>query len=248
MNGPYQSSDRFPGNGNANGNGDGFHRHSQSISHHFNLDFQSMMQPHMGGSGGGPPTASDASRLPGSAYESHDDLCVDRCMGVGLYNGFQQFNHRGAPPPLQARWARGNPISGYDDYSTGFGAMPVQFRPDAFAPPAASNSYQPWFNQHLNSSITCTDDDCQSMGDMSCCDSQCTMTGKCTDLACADTEDACTDQSCPSRSFTAPSSEVVSGAAALISINHAPEDPHHSFNLQQQGETYPPDVPSHLRS
>ena len=233
MDGSYDSSDRFPGNG------DGFHRHSQSTSNnHMSFDFHAMMQqpPHLGS--GSPPSASDTARLQGGgggAYESHDDLCVDRCMGVGLYNGFQQFNHRGGPPSSQARWARENPISRYD-FSTGLDALPAHFRTEHYPPPV-SDPFQPWFTQSHDPSVPCSDDDCHSMADMSCCDSQCTMTGKCTDLSCADTDDACTDQSCPSRSVPPASSEVVSGAAALISINHAPEDNHHSFNLQQQGET-----------
>lgn len=191
------------------------------------------------GTGTSTGTAAAAAAAGSTAYESHDDLCVDSCMGVGLYNGFQQFNHRGGQPSLQARWARDSSIS-RDHDPTGLGALPLHFRAEHFAPPTSS-PYPPWFNQHVDAArVPCSDEDCRSMGDMSCCDSQCTMTGKCTDVACADTEDACTDQNCPSRPVPTPSSEVVSGAAALISINHhAPEQSHHNFNLQQQGEARP---------
>jgi hypothetical protein len=227
----FDSATRFPGNG------DGFHRHSQSTTNHLGLDFQSMMPP--------PPKPSDSARMSAggssttgaasSAYESHDDLCVDHCMGVGLYNGFQQFNHRGGQTTAHARWARENAVSGYE-YSLGIGAMPMQFR-NHYAGPQSSNPYQQsWFSHNLDSAVRCSDEDCQSVGDMSCCDSHCTMTGKCTDIACADTEDACTDQNCPSRPGPVPSSEVVNGAAALISINHAPEEPSDNFNLQHSGE------------
>ncbi|GAB1311279.1 zinc-finger protein [Madurella fahalii] len=222
MDGSFESSGRFPGNG------DGFHRHSQSRSNHLDLGFQSMMPPQLGS---GPATSSGDVPSSSAAYESHDDLCVDHCMGVGLYNGYQQFNHRGVQPTPQARWARENTVSRYD-YSIGLAALPLQFR-SHLAPPASNPYQQPWFGQHLDPGIPCSDDDCRSMGDMSCCDSQCTMTGKCTDVACADTDDACTDQNCPERPVPVASSEVVSGAAALISINHAPEDAHHDFNLQQ---------------
>lgn len=58
------------------------------------------------------------------------------------------------------------------------------------------------------------------------------MTGKCSNIACVNKEDICTDQSCPARPGEP---EVVNGAAAaaaaLISINHAPEQ-HHGFSLQ----------------
>ena len=262
--------DRYHGNGqvHGHGHGDAFHRHSQSTSstssNQLDLDFSAMMQPtaHLGPGHQSPADASRLSAASATTYESHDDLCVDRCMGVGLYNGFQQFNHRGAPPSLPARWARDNPLARYD-FSMGHMELSMQFRPADLAPPAPVTPTlypQQWYGQHLDPCapcapcdpcdpcdpcvpcIPCTDDDCQSVAD-SCCDSQCTMTDKCTDVACADTDDACTDQSCPSRpSVVVPSSEVVSGAAALISINHAPEElQHHNFDLQQQqqGEASP---------
>ncbi|KAK4237864.1 hypothetical protein C8A03DRAFT_15633 [Achaetomium macrosporum] len=224
MDSPFEPSDRFPGSG------DGFHGRSHSSSNHFGFDFSSMMHSQLGP---GQQAPSDPARLHGGgvAYESHDDLCVDHCMGVGLYNGFQQFNHRGGPTSLQNRWTRDNSLSRYD-FPMGHDALPMQFRT---ADPGSqdSNPYQPWFNEHSGSCVPCNNEDCQSMDD-SCCDSQCTMTGKCTDLACADTEDACTDQNCPARpDVSVPSSEVVSGAAALISINHSPDETHHTFSMQQ---------------
>jgi hypothetical protein len=233
MDGHFDSHGRF------SGNGDGFHRHSQSNHHHLGFDF-AMMQAQLGQSQQAPADAAA-----GAAHESHDDLCVDRCMGVGLYNGFQQFNHRGGPPSLQNRWTRDNPVSRYD-FPMGFNDMSMQFRTPDPAPPAPSPYQQQWYGQQLDPCVPCTDDDCESMAD-SCCDSECTMTDKCTNVACADTDDACTDQTCPARpEGSVPTSEVVSGAAALISINHAPGAPQHQGfnNLQHQGEDPPPsDMP-----
>ncbi|AEO65319.1 802a66bf-5cae-41d6-8ece-0c121a15adf9 [Thermothielavioides terrestris] len=227
MDSPFEAPGRFPTAV------DGFHRHSQSTSSHLGLDFSSMMHPQLGS---GQRAPSDAARLPssgdggagagvGAPYESHDDLCVDRCMGVGLYNGSQQFNHRGGPGSLQTRRPRDSSVSRFD--------FPLGLNEWSVPPP--TDPYQSWFSQHHlpAPAVPCSDEDCQSLGD-SCCDSQCTMTGKCTNIACADTEDACTDQNCPSRpSVSVPSSEVVNGAAALISINHSPEESPDHFGLQQ---------------
>jgi hypothetical protein len=249
MDGHFDSHGRF------SGNGDAFHRHhsSHSAANHLTFDFSSMMPAHLAPPGHHSPAEEDArfsAAAAGGTYESHDDLCVDRCMGVGLYNGFQQFNHRGGPPSLQNRWPRDNPVSRYD-FPVGFNDMSMQFRSADLAPPAPNLYPHQWYGQQLDPCVPCADEDCHSMPD-SCCDSECTMTDKCTDVACADTEDACTDHSCPERSPPAavPTSEVVSGAAALISINHPAEESHHAFNnRQQQGKAPPiPDVPSQIRS
>ncbi|KAL2172440.1 hypothetical protein VTG60DRAFT_5715 [Thermothelomyces hinnuleus] len=216
------------------GSGDAFHRHSHGSANHLALDFSSMMHTQL--AAGHQAQSSEASAAAGGAYGSHDDLCVDRCMGVGLYNGLQQFNHRGAPPSLQNRWARDNAdaASRYG-FQMGLHDVPMQFRSADLASPATNFYQQQWYgHQQLTGCVPCTDEDCRSMAG-SCCDSECTMTDKCTNAACAGTEDACTDQTCPERPPVALPSEVVSGAAALISINHAPEEtPHHQFgNLQQ---------------
>ncbi|KAK0733893.1 hypothetical protein B0T26DRAFT_686276 [Lasiosphaeria miniovina] len=182
----------------------------------------------------------------GATYGSHDDLCVDQCMGVGLYNGSNYFNHRGAPTTAAAaaaaaaaallpRWsghvtpARNLQPPFYNHYPLDLEDFSMSFRPGIAA--SQPNPYQPWFGQQLQQRpFQGSDDDCQSMGDLSCCDSQCTMTGKCTNIACANKEDACTDQSCPGIPANVPA-EIVDGAAALISINHAPEQQHHNFGL-----------------
>jgi hypothetical protein len=230
MNGHFDSSDRF------SGNGESFHRHSQSSGDHFGLDFSGMMHAHLDSGHQTPADSAPVSAAGGAAYESHDDLCIDRCMGVGLYNGFQQFNHRGGPSSLQNRWARDNPVARYD-FPMGLDDLSMQFRTPDVTHQTSHFYPQQWYDQPVNACIPCTDDDCHSAPD-SCCDSECTMTDKCTNVACAETEDACTDQTCPERpAVTAPTSEVVSGAAALISINHAPDAaPHGSFGLQHQGE------------
>ena len=72
---------------------------------------------------------------------------------------------------------------------------------------------------------THSDDDNQSVGATSC-NSQCSMTGKCTDAECANTSDACNDNNCPD--LTLPP-EVASGAVALMSINHNQEQPDPNF-------------------
>jgi uncharacterized C2H2 Zn-finger protein len=218
----------FDSNGRFSGTGDDFHRHSHSHSHcspnHFDFDFSVMHHPQQ--------TPSEDARLSataGAAYESHDDLCVDRCMGVGLYNGFQQLNHRGGPPSLQNRWPRDS-----QDFPMGLSDLSMQFRAADIAPPSANFYQQSWYTHQLDPCVPCADEDCHSMAD-SCCDSECTMTDKCTDVACADTKDACTDQTCPERAAVpVPTSEVVSGAAALISINHSPENSQHHYDMQHQ--------------
>ncbi|KAK3394080.1 hypothetical protein B0H63DRAFT_444270 [Podospora didyma] len=233
------------------GNGDGFHQHSENGGgHHLSMDFDMMPQhqsqhqhqQHQPSSDNG----GGVARLPnGSAsYESHDDLCIDQCSGVGLYNGSGFFNHRGAPaasafPPRWPGRVAPAPAPGPSrdtlpplyHYTMGLDDLSMQFRP-------SPDPYQPWFVQQLQSGLHASDDDCRSMGDMSCCDSQCTMTGKCTNMACANKEDACTDQSCPGRPESVPS-EVVDGAAALISINHAPEQQQpHRFGFQPSSGSY----------
>ncbi len=294
------------GSGNAHAHPDAFHRHSQSTGldftalmhahlashgqqqhhhqqhpqhrpHHQTQPQQTIPPHHVARLSAAAAAVAAAATPTPAAYESHDDLCVDRCMGVGLYNSFQQFNHRGGPAPssLHARWARENPLARYDfqmDHQVDL-SMPVHFRPADLAPQPSTlfhhhqhqhhqgqqhHQQQHWYHQldpcdpcgpcdpcapcdPCDPCVPCTDDDCQSTAD-SCCDSQCTMTDKCTNVACADTDDACTDQSCPERPpVSLASSEVVSGAAALISINHSPEETtshqhQHDFDLQQQGE------------
>ncbi|KAK4201279.1 putative zinc-responsive transcriptional regulator [Triangularia verruculosa] len=245
MDGSFGHSGRFPGYG------DGFHRHSQSSNDHqlSSLDFSTMAQSQLSHQTMA-HIDSDTSRMnTGSvAYESHDDLCVDACMGVGLYNGFQQFNHRGAPASLapQTRWqnnrfgnSRDNSIN--PQYQMDLSTLPLQqqqqqqhqFHTDLDMP----NPYQQCFDQQMSSTMAsrCEDEDCQSMSASMCCDSECTMTGKCTAEECETEEDACTDQSCPSRPVLHVPEEVRDGAAALLSINHAPglSSPH-NFNFQQQ--------------
>ncbi|KAK4099775.1 hypothetical protein N658DRAFT_153806 [Parathielavia hyrcaniae] len=239
MDGHYEPDGRF------SGNGESFHRHSHSSATHFGLDFSDMMHPPLGPAHQDPGEPTPVSGPGGGApYESHDDLCVDRCMGVGLYNGFQQFNHRGGPSSLQNRWARDNSAARFD-FNMGLDDLSMQFRAPEVASPTSTMYPQHWYDQPVDQCVPCTDEDCQSLPD-SCCDSECTMTDKCTDVACADTADACTDQTCPERTagdgdvdvaVAVPTSEVVSGAAALISFNHAPDpSPHASFGFQHQGE------------
>ncbi|KAK0737620.1 hypothetical protein B0T21DRAFT_331867 [Apiosordaria backusii] len=240
MDGSFGHSGRFPGYG------DGFHRHSQSSNDHqlSSLDLSAMAQSQLSHESMA-QMDPDASRMnTGSiAYESHDDLCVDSCMGVGLYNGFQQFNHRGVPTALapQTRWQNNrfaNPRDGQvqHQYQMDLSTMPFQqhqFPTDL----DLSNPYQQCFDHHMSSTMAshCEDEDCQSMSASGCCDSECTMTGKCTGEECETEEDACTDQSCPSRPVFHVPEEVRDGAAALISINHAPDlSSQHNFGFQQQ--------------
>lgn len=170
---------------------------------------------------------------------SHDDLCVDQCMGVGLYNGSQHFNHRGPPTGIPQGWSARGMSSRNDpgvlyNYSFGVDTYPVSYR-GSIHPSDPDVMNHSWYGQ-LGRDHHGADDDCQSMGGTSCCDSQCTMLGKCTNIACANKDDACTDQNCPSRPVAVPP-EVASGAAALISITHAPEPSHHGYSLQSPGES-----------
>ncbi|KAK4159177.1 zinc-responsive transcriptional regulator ZAP1 [Cladorrhinum sp. PSN259] len=298
MDGSYEPSGRFPGYG------DGFHhRHSHSTTtiptshnHHLNFDYAAHAHAHVQLSSPAMSHMEDATPMHqgGNPYESHDDLCVDRCMGVGIYGGFQQFNHRGSPLALQARWQGGllptrDDMLAHQDYSLSFGTT-MQFQqphlqqnhqhqpepqlqlqhqhqhhqqqhqylqqhqPQPQQQPqqqtfnndltlsSSHHQFQSFFDQpqqpHAGTAASmslCEDDDCQSVGDSGCCDSQCTMTGKCTAPECEAEEDACYDQNCPSRPDPVPE-EVRDGAAALISINHAPEQSQNDFNFQQQPE------------
>ncbi|KAK3996842.1 putative zinc-responsive transcriptional regulator [Cladorrhinum sp. PSN332] len=297
MDGSYESSGRFPGYG------DGFHhRQSQSTTtiptnhnhnHHLSFDYAAHASAHAQLSSPAISHMEDTTRMPqvGNPYKSHDDLCIDQCMGVGIYGGLQQFNHRGAPLALQARWQGGllpvrDDMLAHQDYSMDFGAtMPFQQHQqqqhqqqqqqqqqllqqhqqysqqqhqqpqpqpqqhqqhgqphqhfDTDLSLSSPHQYQSFFDQHQQSHgataasmSLCEDEDCQSVGDSECCDSQCTMTGKCTAAECETEEDACYDQNCPSRPDLVPE-EVRDGAAALISINHAPEQSQ-NFDFQQQ--------------
>jgi len=244
MDGPFDGANCFTGDRN------GFHRHTQSGSlNHMALGFSSLMQP--------PPLPSatqsssgEMSRLPntngGANYESHDDLCMDRCANVGLYNGSQFFNHRGAVPTMTGRW-QGRTMSTHQipeslyNFSPELDANAMHFRHELT--PSNPNHYQSlWYGQQshqgLDRGLRGGDEDCSSID--SCCDSQCTMTGKCSNIACANKEDTCTDQSCPERSAASSAtlpSEVVDGANALISINHVPEQQPHDFALQGSGKS-----------
>ncbi|KAK3934788.1 zinc-responsive transcriptional regulator ZAP1 [Diplogelasinospora grovesii] len=230
----------------------GCHRPSKTLANDISFDF--LLDPSIAtdhASSGG-----DGARWPaGFAHESHDDLCVDACTGVGLYNGSEHFGHRGAQGSMPLRpWQslqrqQQQQQPSLDHQHTGFHAGPansMQFR-DFFTSPSSPSCSQ-WYGQQqlpMNFHGTLSDEECHSIAD-SCCDSQCTMTGKCTDVACAATDDACTDQNCPERpaaaaaaATTALPTEVVNGAAALISINHAPEQqqsqPPGNFLLQPSG-------------
>jgi len=186
-------------------------------------------------------SATDVTRLShvgSTTYESHDDLCVEQCVGVGLYNGSQIFNHRGAPPAIPSRWssrvtsaAHHNPGSLYD-FSLGLDPNSMHYRPGLAHSP--SSTYQPWFGHQpqpdLDQSLPGGDEDSCSI--LSCCDSQCTMTDKCSNVTCANKEDTCTDQNCPERPAAALPSEIVDGATALISINNAPEQQQDAFPMQ----------------
>ncbi|KAK3693850.1 hypothetical protein B0T22DRAFT_53353 [Podospora appendiculata] len=205
---------------------------------HLGLDYSMMDAPFQPGQG----SAADIARSPNNGtYESHDDLCLDRCTGVGLYNGNSQyFNHRGASSGMPPRWSGRNMSLSHNtlyNFDLDLDAMqPVQYRAGTGFAPSHSNDYQHWFGHQTPSGIHGSEEDClsmddHSMGGDSCCDSQCTMMGKCTNVACANKEDACTDQSCPSRPDAVPS-EIADGAAALIMINHAPEPQQHSFDMR----------------
>ncbi|KAK4227221.1 zinc-responsive transcriptional regulator ZAP1 [Podospora fimiseda] len=297
MDGSYEPSGRFPGYG------DGFHhRHSQSTTtlptnhnHHLSFHYAAHATAHAQLSSPVMSHMGDATRMPqvDNPYKSHDDLCIDQCMGVGIYGGFQQYNHRSAPMGVQARWQGGllpvrDNMLAHQDYSTiGFDTtipfqqhqqqqqsqhqhqhqhqqqllqqqqqyshqhqpqpQPQQFQQhnqshqqfNADISLSASHQYQSFFNQsHQPHAITaasmslCEDEDCQSVDDSECCDSQCTMTGKCTAPECETEDDACYDQNCPSRPDLV-TEEVRDGAAALISINHAPE-PSQNLDFQQE--------------
>ncbi|KAK0633421.1 hypothetical protein B0T14DRAFT_419400 [Immersiella caudata] len=229
----------FDGSSCFNGDRNGYHRHSQSGS----MSHMGFMQP--------PPIPSSTQnstnglpRLPNGNGGSHDDLCIEQCSGIGLYNGSQFFNHRSAAPPMSNRWlsrtlsAHHNPLL---DYTPDLDLM--QFRHELA--PSNTNQYQTsWYGQQLQQGfdrgLHGGEEDGSSAETESCCDSQCTMTGKCSNIACANKADICTDQSCPGRPLDGPTalpSEVVNTAEVLLSINHGPEQQHNGFSLQGSGES-----------
>ncbi|KAK0656108.1 hypothetical protein B0T16DRAFT_28881 [Cercophora newfieldiana] len=238
MDGSFDGSNCFPGDRN------GYHRHTQSgnISH---MGFSTLMQPPTIPSSA-QPSAGGLSRLPNGAgsatYESHDDMCIDQCSGVGLYNG-SFFNHRSAVPTT--RWPNRTMSTHHNPGSLlGFAAEldVMQFRHELTQ--SNQDQYQEsWYGQHFQQGVDRDlhrgDEDASSAETDSCCDSQCTMTGKCSNIACANNRDICTDQDCPGRSTdsSALPSEVVNTAEALLSINHGPGQQHHAFSLQGSGES-----------
>ncbi|KAK4218735.1 zinc-responsive transcriptional regulator ZAP1 [Rhypophila decipiens] len=213
------------------------HHHSQSLTQLSHAIDYSMMNSQQLLHTQQPPNDNGFSRLPSAnAHESHDDLCVDQCSGVGLYNGSQYFNHRGPPHGVPLGWPTRGMSSRHDpgvlyNYSSDVDTNPFSWRGSAHASGSDVMNHS-WYSP-LEPDHRGADDDCQSMAD-SCCDSQCTMVGKCTNIACANKDDACTDQNCPSRPVDVPP-EVASGAAALISITHAPEPSYHGYSLQSPG-------------
>ncbi|KAK3396497.1 hypothetical protein B0T20DRAFT_481486 [Sordaria brevicollis] len=180
-------------------------------------------------------TAHDGSRIPTSntvGYESHDDLCVDHCEVLGLYQGGSQFpSHRGVTANSLGHWSR--------RYMNGQDALPV----DLFAHNLPSNDFMPmqqfsawsqWQGHQSQRSMQECGEDCQSNAEDSCCDSECALTGKCTNAACENGEDVCVDQSCPERTMAfAP--DLVDGAAALLSINHGSDMLAQSYNFGSMG-------------
>ncbi|EAA36236.3 zinc finger protein [Neurospora crassa OR74A] len=186
-----------------------------------------------------PSTANDGSRIPTNTtvgYESHDDLCVDHCEVLGLYQGGSQFpNHRGLTANSLGHWSR--------RYVNGQDALLDTPHVDLFAHNLPSNDFMPmqqfgawsqWQGHQSQQSMQECGEDCQSNAEDSCCDSECAMTGKCTNIACANGEDVCVDQSCPERSMAFPS-DLVDGAAALLSINHGSDMLTQSFNFSSMG-------------
>lgn len=207
---PFGSQNRFPGERTAH------HRYSQSSTHHPDLPFSSMMHSQLPQG----QSVANPSQIPnGVAYESHDDLCVEHCPSVGVYNGSQYLPHR-APAAMPTGWP-GRAMPSHFDFPMDMGGSVMQTR--SFATSFSNPYQQTWYAHDAHSSFaqSClgTDEDCISMD--SCCDSQCTMTGKCDNTACANKDDTCTDQTCPDAAQRSEMGDSAA-AAALLSITHDP--------------------------
>ncbi|KAK5655001.1 hypothetical protein OQA88_6760 [Cercophora sp. LCS_1] len=234
MDGNFEPSDPYNGHSN-----NAYNQHSQSSNMNaMGMGYSSNMAP--------PSFQQSHSSLqvprypnnPINSYHSyaHDDTCVEQCAGVGLFYGSQQFNHRGPQPGLPDLMTGGRGVTSAhtqaDLFQFHLHQMPAsashfnssQIRPNMSLSqePFQQNPYQiydswPEHSEADHSTQAC-EDDCDSE---SCCDKECTMTGKCSNIGC-DTADACTDQNCPDAPL-AP--EVVVGAAALLEITQQPDQP-----------------------
>jgi hypothetical protein len=173
------------------------------------------------------PTVFDNTPLPpGSNLLAHDDMCIEHCTGIGVHNGANNFQHRGAHASMLFR---NSSISVIPPKAW---TLDAQF-------PQSQNSWQQDMDScrnqamargdagNVRSSIsppyglapTATDND-QS----SCCTSECDLTDKCTDAACENESDICHDRNCPDRPDKTDQDEAVS---TLLSIQN------------NQGQTFP---------
>ncbi len=188
-----------------------------------------------------PASAAPASSmnffdLSGDAQQqSHDETCLDHCMGIAMFNGSRLY-HRGGPSHLLARSRPSLPQYPYSSHQISPFPNPPTLQAALYhhrsAPHAGQQQVpsphagilqgtggQQAFHRPRTSVFPGLDfGENENLSAKSCCDSDCEMPDKCSDAACEDTDTACNDQNCPERPTPL---DVANGAAALISINHA---------------------------
>jgi hypothetical protein len=205
------------------------------------------------------------STNPGS--QAHDDMCLDRCTGVGVFNGSNNFSHRGAQPSAALRhpsladlesnlsnrqWyvQQKQPQYRQDPQNQGHfstpGSMqgimttPWMQQPTTFAPDlleaARRQSYSSSFPVPGNMTPHETFTTEGEGDDASSCDSSCSMTDKCTGVACAENDDVCTDRVCPGPSQEFNPELDTQIAQALVCMNNVQPDSPFDFDFQSPRE------------
>ncbi|KAK2069471.1 hypothetical protein P8C59_004052 [Phyllachora maydis] len=177
-----------------------------------------------------------------SSLNAHDDMCVDNCTGLGVYNGSTAFNHRGASMALRAHTSSYLPrhsISQAQPYTSQLQSQHLSPQPwmqqRAFAHLGLHHNHNTHMFDNHDFALHRTpisqpvvppvmDDDVGS-----CCNSNCDMEDKCTGVSCADKADACTDRNCPGQP---PSLDLDDAAATLMDLSHGQEQQEQQHALQ----------------
>ncbi|KAH8885191.1 hypothetical protein GQ53DRAFT_770362 [Thozetella sp. PMI_491] len=157
---------------------------------------------------------------------SHDDSCLDNCQTIAVFNGSRLPHRGGTASALSRQFSFSSPQ--FAPFDGQHAVPPAHFQQHQHQHQrTASDSFQKSIavvQDHHDFFGAELDRDEDPSAASSCCDSDCNMPDKCTDVSCENTTNACNDQNCPERSAPhRPDFDVANGAAALISINHAQE-------------------------
>ncbi|KAL1882732.1 hypothetical protein VTK73DRAFT_1252 [Phialemonium thermophilum] len=178
-------------------------------------------------------SAPGASKpLGGSA---HEDSCVDGCSLGVHYNASQSLITRGVSASFHQRVRHS--VSDLEftylhpqSLDLGLGSQRATFKDTMDSSASAQLQDNGEWGFVFDNPLTMVDDDGPSGRDedslslapsTTTCDSACRLDNRCTGIACANTEDACTDRNCPDTTGRVPS-EVAKAAAALTSIGGGP--------------------------